>query len=102
MEKVYRVPFRYFCDLGQVNHLVKIDFEITCMFKTEMKKLFDLNNQVNPMPNLHAKIILFNAQFIQYEQFCFNDNFGEYIKAIMTSEKFLRVGTQKNTITKYI
>lgn len=67
-----------------------------------MKKLFDLNNQVNPMPNLHAKIILFNAQFIQYEQFCFNDNFGEYIKAIMTSEKFLRVGTQKNTITKYI
>ena len=28
--RMYRIPLRYFCDLGKINFLVKINFEIRC------------------------------------------------------------------------
>ena len=39
-EFVYRIPLRYFTDLGKIYFPLKIDFRIKCHLKTEMKKLF--------------------------------------------------------------
>ena len=40
-EFVYRIPLRYFTDLGKIYFPLKIDFRIKCHLKTEMKKLFE-------------------------------------------------------------
>ena len=40
-EYVYRIPLRYFTDLGKINFPVKIDFRIKCHLETEMKRLFE-------------------------------------------------------------
>ena len=39
-EHVYRVPLRYFTDLGKINFPTKIDYRIKLHLETEMKKLF--------------------------------------------------------------
>ena len=36
---VYRIPLKYFSDLGKINFLTKIDLKIRCTLETEMKKL---------------------------------------------------------------
>ena len=40
-EYVYRIPLRYFTDLGKINFPVKTDFRIKCHLETEMKRLFE-------------------------------------------------------------
>ena len=40
-EYVYRIPLRYFTDLGKINFPVKIDFRIKFHLETEMKRLFE-------------------------------------------------------------
>ena len=39
-EYVYRVPLKYFSDIGNINFPVKIDFRIKCHLETEIKKPF--------------------------------------------------------------
>ena len=39
-EFVYRVPLRYFTDLGKINFPLKIDFRIKCQLETNLKNLF--------------------------------------------------------------
>ena len=34
---VYRVPLKYFCDLGKINFPTKIDLKIRCTLQMEMK-----------------------------------------------------------------
>ena len=45
-EHVYRIPPRYFTDLGKINFFTKIDFRIKCRFETETEKLFESKNLV--------------------------------------------------------
>ena len=40
-EYVYRIPLRYFTDLGKINFPLKIDFRIKCYLETDMIKLFE-------------------------------------------------------------
>lgn len=44
-EKVYRILFRYFFDLGKINYPIKINFKITSSLKIEIKRL--LNQKKN-------------------------------------------------------
>ena len=37
----YRIPLRYFCDIGKINFQLKIDFKIRCHLETDMKRLFE-------------------------------------------------------------
>ena len=37
-EFFYRIPLRYFTDLGKINFPLQIDFTIKCHVKTDMKK----------------------------------------------------------------
>ena len=39
-EFVYRVPLRYFTDIGKINFPLKIDFRIKSHLESDMKKLF--------------------------------------------------------------
>ena len=70
-EYVYRIPLRYFTDLGKINFPPKIDFRIKCHLETEMKKLFQSKKVMaagSAIPSPDAKIIFTKAPFIQYEQ----------------------------------
>ena len=70
-EHVFRVPLRYFTDLGKINFPVKIDFKIKCHLETEMKKLFESRKVLATgaaIPAPDAKIIFTKAPFVQYEQ----------------------------------
>ena len=63
-EYVYRIPLRYFTDLGKINFPVKIDFRIKCHLETEMKKLFESRKVLTStatIPNPDAKTIFTKA-----------------------------------------
>ena len=74
-KKTHRILLRYLRDIGKVNHPNKINFKITCMLKTELNKLFESNNQLNPIAAPDVKIIFRNALFSQYKQFRLNNNY---------------------------
>ena len=102
-EHVYRIPLRYFTDLGQINFPTKIDYRIKLHLETEMKKLFESRKLLasgTAFPAADAKIIFTKAPFIQYEQIPLDKNFRQYLETIMVSKKILRVGTQKTSIQK--
>ena len=64
---VYRIPLRYFRDLGKINVPVKIDFRIKCHLETEMKRLFESRKvltSTTAIPAPDAKMIFAKATFI--------------------------------------
>ena len=102
-EHVYRIPLRYFTDLGKINFPTKIDYRIKCQLETEMKKLFDsgkiyASGSAFPAPDV--KIIFTKAPFVQYEQILLDKNFRQYLETIMVSKKNLRVWAQKIPMQK--
>ena len=99
-EFVYRVPLRYFTDLGKINFPLKIDFRIKCHLETDIKKLFESKKKVTKVVAPDAKISFIKAPFIQYEQILLDKNFRQYLETIMVSEKILRMGVQKTPIQK--
>ena len=91
-EYVYRIPLKYFTDLGKINFPIKIDFMIKCHPKKEMKRLFESrkvhsSTAVIPAPN--AKIFT-RAPFIKYKQILLEKDFRQYLETIMVSKKILR------------
>ena len=40
-EHVYRIPLRYFSDIGKINFPTKIDYRIKLFLESDMKKLFE-------------------------------------------------------------
>ena len=102
-EHVYRIPLRYFTDLGKINFPTKIDYRIKLHLETEMKKLSESRmvlaaGTATPAPD--AKIIFAKAPFIHYEQILLDKNFRQYLDTIMVSKKIVRMGTQKTQIQK--
>ena len=39
-ERIYRIPLRYFCDIGKIKFPTKIDYRIKLFLETNMNKLF--------------------------------------------------------------
>ena len=102
-EHVYRIPLKYFKDLGKINFSLKIDFSIKCQLQTDMKRLFESKKVLaagSAVPSPDAKIIFTKATFIQYEQILQDKNFRQYLKTIIVSKKILRIGEQKIPIEK--
>ena len=102
-EHVYRIPLKYFKDLGKINFPLKIDFRIKYQLQTEMKILFKSKKVLaagSAVPSPDAKIIFTKATFIQYEQILQDKNFRQYLERIMVSKKILRIGVQKIPIEK--
>ena len=102
-EHVYRIPLRYFTDLGKINFPTKIDYRIKLFLETDMKRLFESQKLLatsTPMSTLDLKIIFTKVPFIQYEQILLGKNFRQYLEIMMVSKKILRMGTQKTPLQK--
>ena len=99
-EKVYRIPLRYFCNLGKIDYPVKINLKITCLLETNIKNLSELKKKSAVAGTPDAKIIFANAPHIQYKQFKLNNNCRQYIKTIVSSSKVLRMRIEKALLQK--
>ena len=85
-EYVYRVPLRYFTNLGKIHFPVKIDFRIKCHLEIEMKKIFESRKVLaaaSAIPALDVEVIFTKAPFVQYEQLLLDKNFKQYLETIM-------------------
>ena len=99
---VYRIPLRYFSDIGKINFPTKIDYRIKLFLETKMEKLFESKSvlaSTATIPATDVKIIFTKVSFIQYEQIL-EKNLRQYLETIMVSKKILRMGDSKNTSTK--
>ena len=115
---VYRIPLRYFCDLGKIKLIkfpTKRDLKIRCTLETEVKKLFESKKMLKQLKigatsgstnaNVYGpatspgmpdeQTIFLKAPSIQYEQILLSKNFRQYLQTIMLSSKVLRMGIQK-------
>ena len=104
-EFFYRIPLRYFSDIGKINFPTKIDYRIKLFLETDMDKLFESRKILaanSAIPEVDAEIILTRAPFVQYEQILLDKNFGQHLETIMVSKKILRMGAQKITDIKNV
>ena len=103
-EHVYKIPLRYFSDIGKINFATKIDYRIKLFLETNMNKLFEsrkvLASTTTTIPSADAEIIFTRAPFIQYKQILLGKNFRQHLETIMVSKKILRMGAQKTPIQK--
>ena len=79
-EHVYRIPLRYFTDLGKINFPTKIDYRIKLHLEKEMKRLFESRKDLatgSALPTPDVKIIFTKAPYIQYEQILLDKNFRQ-------------------------
>ena len=102
---MYRIPLRYFSDIGKINFPTKIDYRIKLFLETNMDQLFESRKVIASTATIDeadAEIIFTRAPFIQYEQILLDKNFRQHLETIMVSKKVLRMGAQKNTDKKNI
>ena len=102
-EFVYRIPLRYFSDIGKINFPTKIDYRIKLFLETDMDKLFESRKVLASTASIDeadAEIIFKRAPLIQYEQILLDKNFRQHLETIMVSKKILRMGAQKTPIQK--
>ena len=100
---MYRIPLRYFSDIGKINFPTKIDYRVKLFLETDMDKLFEPKKVLaltESIPEADAEIIFTRAPFIQYEQILIDKNFRQHLETIMVSKKILRMGAQKAPIQK--
>ena len=103
-EFIYRVPLRYFSDIGKINFPTKIDYRIKLFVETNTNKLFEsrkkLASTVKTPPDPDVEILFTRAPFVQYEQILLDKNFRQHLETIMVSKKIIRMGAQKTPIQK--
>ena len=103
-EFVYRIPLRYFSDIGKINFPTKIDYRIKLFWETNMSRLFEsrkvLASTTTAAQEPDVAILLTRVPFIQYEQILLDKNFRQHLETIMVSKKIIRMGAQKTLIQK--
>ena len=102
-EHVYRIPLRYFSDIGKINFPTKIDYRIKLFLETKMEKLFESRKVLAAgvaIPSADALITFTKAPFIQYEQILLDKNFRQHLETIVVSTKILRMEAQKTPLQK--
>ena len=100
---MYRIPLRYFSDIGKVNFPTTIDYRIKMLLETNMDKLFESRKVLAAnaaIPEVDAEIIFTRAPFIQCEQILLGKNFRQHLETIIVSKKILTMGAQKTPIQK--
>ena len=102
-EFIYRIPLRYFSDIGKINFPTKIDYRIKLFLETQTGKLFESRKPLAAnaaIPDPDAEIIFTKAPYVQYEQILLDKNFRQHLETIMVSTKILKMGAQKTPIQK--
>ena len=97
---VYRIPLKYFCDIGKINFPTKTVMKIRLMVETEMKKMFESKKKFTNIGAPDAQIVFLKAPFLQYEQILLTKNSRQYLETILISSKVLRMGIQKTPYQK--
>ena len=85
-ESVYRIPLRYFSDIGKINFPTKIDYRIKMFLEINMDKLFEYRKVLASgaaIPEVDAEILFTRAPFVQYEQILLDKNFRQHLETIM-------------------
>ena len=75
---MYRIPLRYFSDIGKVNFPTTIDYRIKMLLETNMDKLFESRKVLAAnaaIPEVDAEIIFTRAPFVQCEKILLDKNF---------------------------
>ena len=93
---VYRIPLKYFYNLSKINFPTKIDLNIRCILKTEMKRLFESKMKVTTIGSPNAQIVFLKVPFLQCEQILLTKN----LETILLSSKVLIMGIQKTRYQK--
>ena len=96
-ELVYRIPLRYFSDIGKTNFPTKIDYRMKMFLETNMDKFFESRKVLAAnavIPEVDAEIIFTRTPLVQYEQILLDKNFRQHLET-MVSKKILRMGAQK-------
>ena len=102
-EFIYRIPLRYFSDIGKINFPKKIDYRIKMFLETNMDKLFESRKVLAAnaaIPKVDPEIIFTKAPIIQYKQILLDKNFRQHLETIMVSKKILKMCAQKTPIQK--
>ena len=102
-EYVYRIPLKYFSDIGKIHFPVKIAVRVKCHFETEMKRLSESKKVLASAASVSTpdeKIIFTKEPFIQYEQLLPDKNFRQYLETIMVFRNILRMRARKTPIQK--
>ena len=89
-EHVYRVPLKYYTDIGKINFPGKIDFRFKLHLETYLsQKLFESRKVITGAETVDpdAKIIFTRVPFMQYEQLLLDNNFKQHLETIMVSKK---------------
>ena len=99
-EHVYRIPLRYFSDIGKINFPTKIDYRIKLFLETKMERLFESRKVLAltaSISNVDAEIIFTKASFTQYEQTLLDKNFRQHLETIMVSKKHTKKTYETST-----
>ena len=88
--RTYKIPLRYFCDLGKISFPVRINFKIRCNLEIDIKNLFEINKKNNShrrvrRVNNFPKSCIYSVQTISLAK-----NFKKYLETISISTKMLR------------
>ena len=69
-ELVYRIPLRYFSDIGKINFPTKIDYRIKLFPERNMDKLFESRKVLAAIPEVDAANIFTRALFFSRNKYC--------------------------------
>ena len=91
----YRIPLKYFVDIGLVNFPEKNNTKFIFTLESNMNKLFESNAKVTAIPRApDAKILYHDRPYISYQQITLDENFQVYFNATLRSKMTLRTGVQ--------
>ena len=89
-EFVYRIPLRYFSDIGKINFPTKTDYRLKLNY-SNIEKFWQLMPQFQ---KLMQKLPSLERLLFSTNKYC------KYLETIMVSKKMLRMGAQKTPIQK--
>ena len=79
-EFIYRVPLRYFSDIGKINFPTKIDYRIKLFLETNMNKLFEsrkaLTSTATSPPDPDLEILFTRAPLCSMNKSCSTKTLG--------------------------
>ena len=89
----YRIPLKFFTDLGLVNFAHNTNTKFMFTLESHLNKLFESNKRVDNIPrNPDAQIIYHDHPYIHYQQLVLDGNFLAYLNASLRAKTALRTG----------
>ena len=89
----YRIPLRFFIELGAVNASHNIDTKFIFTLETNRNRLFEQNTNVDNIPdNPDTQVLFHDRPYIAYQQIVLDSNFQAFFNGTLISNTALRNG----------